>query len=149
MSSSPEQSDAAGNLPHNTSTTSVISALSVSGGESPPGASHTPASALMMTPHLGHLSAASSTPNSPHLSSRPSSGKHSRGKSKLCVRVHCTFSPSLSLSLVQSLISYCISSVECCFLDWIRCKYLSFVPNIISHPLLCCVHRPLWWILIF
>ena len=86
MSSSPEQSDAAGgNLPHNTSTTSVISALSVSGGESPPGPHHTSASALLMSPQLGHLSSASSTPNSPHLSSRPSSGKHSRGKSKLRV----------------------------------------------------------------
>lgn len=72
MSSSPEQSTGPLNISHNASVTSMTSVLSVgSGGESPP---H-----LLSPPRLSQLTAASSTPNSPHLSSRPASG-NKKGK---------------------------------------------------------------------
>ena len=81
MSSSPEQSSLATpqttplNISRGISDTSMVSMASLgSGGESPP--RHTYHGHTLSPPQMANvLGTPSSTPNSPHLGSRPSSGK--------------------------------------------------------------------------
>lgn len=80
MSSSPEQPPSTGGtIPHNMSTSSMASTLSVgSGCDSPP---HASPGQLLHVQHPGLTP--TSTPNSPQISSRYSSGKLGRGECQL------------------------------------------------------------------